>query len=278
MYRIVLTFVMYLVTVLNLTAQYTEIGPMIGGSLYYGDLSPVEFMNNFKLIRPNAGIYYQRGLNDYLALRANLIIMELEGDDNINAEKTWRYNRNLHFKNTVYEATLLLEYNWFGASFYSNRKFSPYIYTGIGFYKHNPRSYLNGDLYFLRDYGTEGQGLEGNESLYNLFQINIPGGGGLKYIFNDKFNLSVEFGFRITFTDYLDDVSHRYPDLVRLSQERGDLSVRLSNKTRNQSDVYKLSRGIRGNSWKDYFYVGSVKLGINLNELGRKRGNGCYNF
>ncbi len=276
--KIFLTFMILLFNVLNLRSQYTEIGPMIGGSIYYGDLSPADFNDNFRLIRPSAGIYFQKGLNDYISFRANFIVAELEADDNLNDENTWRFNRNLHFRNTVYEGSILLEYNILGASFYGDRKFSPYIFCGVGFYKHNPRSYLNGQLYYLRDYATEGQGLSGYDEPYKLFQMSIPVGGGVKYIINDKFNLSLELGVRGTFTDYLDDVSHRYPDLVRLAQERGDLSVRLSNKTQGLSDVYQLSGGIRGNSWRDFFYVGSLKLGINLNELGGNKGNGCYSF
>lgn len=265
-------------SVLSLRSQYNEIGPMIGGSIYQGDLSPADFNDNFKLIRPSAGIYFQKGVNDYISFRINFIVAELEADDNLNTDNIWRFNRNLHFRNTIYEGSVLFEYNLFGASFYGNRAFSPYVFLGAGFYKHNPRSYLNGELYYLRNYGTEGQGLPGYDKPYSLFQINIPVGGGIKYIINDKFNLSLEFGGRVTFTDYLDDVSVRYPDLAYLGAERGELSVRLSNKTLGTTDIYQQSNQIRGNSWRDFFYVGSLKLGINLNELGGNKGDGCYRF
>lgn len=65
------------------------------------------------------------------------------------------------------------------------------------------------DLQPLR---TEGQGMPGypESKPYNLTQINIPYGVGLRYYFSDRISVAFEAVNRKTFTDYIDDVSTNY--------------------------------------------------------------------
>ncbi len=65
----------------------------------------------------------------------------------------------------------------------------------------------------LHDWHTEGQGynLENNSSQpYSNFNIGIPVGGGLRYIYNKQLTFSAEFNYYFLLTDYIDDVSDRY--------------------------------------------------------------------
>ena len=39
-------------------------------------------------------------------------------------------------------------------------RFTPYITLGAGIFNYDPYAYLNGDKYFLRPLGTEGQGTQ----------------------------------------------------------------------------------------------------------------------
>ena len=48
---------------------------------------------------------------------------------------------------------------------------------------------------------------------YKRIQIAIPLGLGARFRINQVMDFAAEFGFRYTFTDYLDDVSGNYVDL-----------------------------------------------------------------
>ena len=82
---------------------------------------------------------------------------------------------------------------------------------------------LNGEIvgfgakYPLRDLRTEGQGTPGDTlfalgATYGPVAMCIPMGIGLKKAFNGNGGIKLEFGFRFTNTDYLDDVSGNYYD------------------------------------------------------------------
>ena len=53
---------------------------------------------------------------------------------------------------------------------------------------------------------------------YSLSQFSIPMGLGIKLSLGEKFSLSAEYGVRMTFTDYLDDVGGIYanPEILNL--------------------------------------------------------------
>jgi hypothetical protein len=47
---------------------------------------------------------------------------------------------------------------------------------------------------------------------YNLFQVAIPFGLGVRFKLNEAVDFSADPGFRYLFTDYIDDVSRNYVD------------------------------------------------------------------
>jgi hypothetical protein len=53
-----------------------------------------------------------------------------------------------------------------------------------------------------------------------LTQAAIPFGLGFQFQPMKRITIGMEFGAREAFTDYLDDVSDRYPDMPRLAAER----------------------------------------------------------
>ena len=64
------------------------------------------------------------------------------------------------------------------------------------------RQYLFGGLALFNI-----SGVPNRTEQYSTIQLAIPYGGGIKYIVNPKYYLSLEFGIRKTFFDYLDNVS-----------------------------------------------------------------------
>ncbi len=93
-------------------------------------------------------------------------------------------------------------------------RFAPYLFGGVGFFHFNPRAKYNNEWVNLRNIGTEGQGLPQypNRKKYFPVQVAIPLGIGIKYNYTRQISFSFEYGYRLTFTDYIDDVSKTYPD------------------------------------------------------------------
>ena len=110
-----------------------------------------------------------------------------------------------------------------------NHKFT-YVFGGIGIFHFNPYTYYAGSKIYLQPLGTEGQGIAiyPDRKFYSLAQFENPFGIGFKYKVSPRILVGIEFSSRLLYTDYLDDVSKKYPDQTELLKARGQLSVDLS--------------------------------------------------
>jgi hypothetical protein len=131
-----------------------------------------------------------------------------------------RYNRNLNFRSSITEIALMAEIHplfifikWEDKDVPAPR-ISPYLLGGIGYFSFNPQGKLGNTWIDLQPLSTEGQGFAEypNSKPYDLKQINIPFGMGIKYEFSPLVNLRAECVYRKLNTDYLDDCSQRYID------------------------------------------------------------------
>ncbi|MCC7231983.1 MAG: hypothetical protein IT242_03490 [Bacteroidia bacterium] len=139
--------------------------------------------------------------------------------------------RNLSFYSDINEAGVQMMYRLQNRKRgFSKRNFlSPYFFAGIAFYTFNPKRELNGEVYELQKIGTEGQYLSGPyEKPYKLSQWSVPFGAGFLLKISNHVDVGVETGFRKTFTDYLDDASHIYPDKQDLLNAQGPVALYLS--------------------------------------------------
>jgi hypothetical protein len=128
------------------------------------------------------------------------------------------------------------------------------------------------------DLNTEGQGLPGSGvKQYKRISISIPIGIGLRYKINDRFTVGLEYNFRKTFTDYIDDVSGRYYDKSKLLQYKGPVTVALADPSlrliTGATDANGDGSGAqRGNSKdKDSYMNLQVKVGYILKNKKRRR-------
>lgn len=216
----------------NTSAQHFELGASLGGSNYLGDLTPSGLWTSLGDTHPFAGVFVKYNLLGWVAFKGGVNYGQISATDAKAAFGSQRVYRNLHFRSDIYEVALTMEVNVLRyEAFNLRRPFSPYIFGGIAIFKFNPQAEFNGKWYDLQPLGTEGQGMSGYPAKYNLTQMSIPLGFGIKFTRNDLWNLSFEFGMRKTFTDYLDDVSRSYPDLAELSHSNGHLSAELSWRT-----------------------------------------------
>ncbi len=139
-------------------------------------------------------------------------VQKLRGSD---SKKGGAYkDRNLNFKSTVFDFSLAGEYTILNLN---KVRLSPYVTAGIGVMFFNPYTHdNNGKRQSLAGLGTEGQGIAGYPGYYNTAALEFPLGAGVKYRLNNNVNLALEFNYRITRTDYLDDVSTYYPNKALL--------------------------------------------------------------
>src|SRR5580765_7735529 len=161
--------------------QEGEFGVGIGAGHYFGDLNTRAHINRPKIA---ASIFFRKNFGNYIALRVGASFAQLGYSDQYNTHNTYMYSRNLSFNSKVWELTLQGDFNFFrfmpGEPEYS---FTPYITFGAGIFTYDPYAYLQGQKFFLRQLGTEGQGssLYPDRKQYGSMAISVPFGAGFKY-------------------------------------------------------------------------------------------------
>jgi opacity protein-like surface antigen len=208
-------------TTTGVNAQKFHVNVFAGMSNYTGDLQDKRFTFNQSHLALGAGVSYE--ITEKFLLNGGLMFGKVSADDKNNQRNTLR---NLNFSSKLSEAHVTGEYYFRNLYEYS---VSPYIFAGLALYHFNPYTFDSaGTQYFLKPLSTEGEGFLQGKNKYNLTQLAIPFGGGLKFALNDNVRLGVEIGMRKLFTDYLDDVSTSYVDQNLLLQNRGPKAVELA--------------------------------------------------
>lgn len=164
--------------------------------------------------------------------------------------------RNLNFSTKMFDWEASLQYNILDLNY---SWWSPYVFTGVGLYHFKPYTKdAAGDKYFLPQLSTEGQGFVPGVDKYSLTQFNVPLGIGAVYSLNEDTRLGLEVGYRMLFTDYLDDVSGVYVDQGDLLTARGPKAVELAYRGGEvHSGTYPAAGVSRGNpdNRDGYYYV-----------------------
>ena len=252
-------------------SQYFDAGIFYGVSNYQGDLTTSKFEpSEFNLA---AGAFIRYHFTPKVAIKTHFYGGSLTGSDMF----SYRRARNLHFKSTILELGIQGEYSLFDyAILDKNHVASPHFFVGLSAFYFNPHADYNGTSVELRLVGTEGQGMPGYAEPYSRLQISIPMGLGFKVAINEMTNIGAELGFRKTFTDYIDDVSGHYPDMVELYEFMGPAAYTLSYRspeydaTMSQRDPSGLKRG--NSLHKDVYMFGGVTLSINFKKGKKFRG------
>ncbi len=255
----------------------------IGTHYSYADLEMV-------LTSPSASLGYRYRINKRFASRTEFSYLQVKGDDKLTLEP-FRHNRNLNFKSNIFEFSTVVElslsfdrhgnkYHIKKTMFRRYKQYSSYYYlfVGIGGFYFNPKANYGGTWYNLHDLSTEGQGLPGSNSKpYKRISISIPIGIGLRYKLNERWTLGLEYNFRKTFTDYIDDVSSTYYDKGKLMQYKGPVAVALADPSlgliKGATDPNGNGSGAqRGNiKDKDSYMNLQLKVGYVLKNKKRRR-------
>jgi hypothetical protein len=279
-----------------------EAGINFGPTFFLGDLGGkvgkgTTFIKdlNYELTKLMKGAFITVYPNEWMGFRIAAQYTYVEGIDSIisthGVDELWRKQRNLDFKSNVWEAYGALEF--FPIQYLMRNdeeydpRFRPYVFGGIGLFHFNPKGSLrdqNGNVTWheLQPLSTEGQGFTQypDRKLYKLTQMNLPFGGGFKYIVNDKVNVGLELLYRKTFTDYMDDVSTTYidPQFFADNLPAADAAIAraISDKTIGYvtPGVTRFQPGdTRGFSQnKDAYFSFLFKLGVRFGEGGYSNG------
>ena len=255
-------------------AQSSEIGLCGGVSFYMGDLNP---KGVFSGSRPAGGVMYRYNINPRFAFKATALFGSLQGSD----AKTGDKARNLSFRSPISEISAQMEINFLRLHNEKGQNpFSPYLFVGVSLFAFNPQAEFNGKWYDLQALGTEGQGMNMedkknnimyDQKRYGLTGFSIPFGIGMRVNFLEYYCIGLEWGFRKTFTDYIDDVSGRYVDRDFLIEYRSALIADLADRTTTLTaggvpDYHKVGSA-RGNNakTKDWYSFATLSFSFKLN-------------
>ena len=210
---------------------------MLGTSSYYGDLCD-SWSDCGKTSNLALGIGVQYRWTRHIATRLDLNYMRLSADD---ADGGAHPTRNLSFKSDNFDINIIGVYDIFPyiKMFRRRHAFAPYLLGGIGLLNYNPKGEYDGTWYKLRPIETE-------QTSYSSFAFNIPFGAGIRYKFSTHLDINFEFTYHITFTDFIDDVSNKYPEVYT-----SDLQQNLSDK--RTVETTSLTRG--GSETNDSYFV-----------------------
>jgi len=257
--------ILFMLSSLSLIAQRhngrsrSELGVLLGGSYYIGDLNQYRHFYN---TQPSVGLLYRYNYHSRLSFRGNFTYGYLKASD-ADASSEINMNRNLSFESRIFELAGGVEFTYLPFFLGSERyKGTAYVIAEIGLFKMNPKTEYNDDLIELQPLGTEGQGSDlSDRKNYSLTQLCIPLGVGVKFAIGKKASFGIEYGIRKTFTDYIDDVgSGSYVDPTALSSANGPLAAELSNRSLDGNRY-----GRRGNaSTKDWYSFFGAMLTFRL--------------
>ena len=195
-----------------------------GSSNYLGDLVPASglFSVAAQTMRWNVGLQYTRHLSKYFSGNIQVSYIRIAGDDNYFSSTgafEGNYLRNLHFRNDLKELSVSAVYEPMGnAENLSKRPIlSPYLYLGVAGFTHNPvarkdPSLVPGTPSLQEWHDLQTEDIEG--AMYSLVNISIPFGFGFRYKIGAQVDLGFDFGYRVSLTDYLDDVSDIRPKVL----------------------------------------------------------------
>ena len=240
-----------------------ELGIMAGGAGYMGDLNQ---NNPVKISGFSAGIFGKRNFNQYIGVRLNYTYGQVEANDAESSNQQFR-DRNLQFKTSLSELSAIADFNLFNFKpGGGNRQFTPYLFAGAGAVIFKPTVKYDGQKYRLDRKATEGQ-----ENPYNNVALTIPYGLGLKYNYKDTWSVFSEIGYRTPMTDYIDDVSGKYPSYPLQN------NTIVGNPGLNLSDPSLAQIGVPGTQRGDFRKRDTylfVSVGISFTFVSSK----CYSF
>lgn len=256
--------IIFCISILSLSntsnAQNFHLNLFIGTSNYQGDLQDKRFTFDQSHLAGGFGLSYD--LTNHFSVSGGFTLGKVSADDKKGRNKT----RNLNFNSTISEGNFEVQYF---TTPLLDHSLTPYVFAGVAVYHFDPYTYdVSGKKYYLKPLSTEGEGFIPGVKNYNLTQLAIPFGGGVKLNLTENVNVGIELGLRKLFTDYLDDVSKVYVDGNQLLSNRGAKAVELAYRGDEVKDgvlTYPNAGQQRGSpKVKDWYYFTGITMSFRL--------------
>ncbi|GAL82841.1 hypothetical protein MYP_67 [Sporocytophaga myxococcoides] len=252
----------------NYRCKYHSI--VIGGA---GSYANGDIKSTLSTIRPGLSFGFNKRIYPRLSYEFDFLWFRLLGDDFLASDKKLEsadYLRNLHFRNDIKELSFTLRYDLLpNTDHYRKRPiYNAYVLLGGGVFYHNPKAKNDRDHWVsLRKLQTEGKS-------YSNIQFSVPAGFGFRYKLAIQWDLELEFTYRYTSTDYLDDVSRNY---INPDQLKSDQSRQMSNRSASLFGSYNGAKRdidfINNTLEEQFFYSGSGYSYSTSKAPGSKRGS-----
>ena len=179
-------------------AQNAEVGLMIGGTAYRGDIE-VRPSTVLQQTRPFAGAFYRYHASDRFAFRGQLLFGQLFADEkrySTPSVDNWRELRGVSFTTSIIELAILPEWR-----FAHIGNVDLYVFAGVSGFYFKPTVDYNEPNPVIGDKNLD------KTADYSNWSTAIPMGGGIQWLINDRNAIGLEISGRKTFTDYLDGLS-----------------------------------------------------------------------
>lgn len=183
-----IAFVVMVFLSIGMYAQQFEVGAFAGGANFVGDVGRTNYILPST---PVGGFMAKWNRSNRHAIRLTLLYAEISADDK-KSDDTRRQQRGYSFDNTIAEASLGIEFNFFEYDLSEALPQStPYVYTGITYFRADHVWLKNGRGGNLVNEGTN-------------WDFAIPMVFGYKEAMTEHIIAALEIGARYTFTDNLD--------------------------------------------------------------------------
>ncbi|WP_458627786.1 type IX secretion system protein PorG [Winogradskyella sp. PC D3.3] len=171
----------------NVEAQIYEVGVVVGGSNFIGDVGATDYISPNELA---LGVIAKWNRSPRHSYRASVIFSDLKGVDR-ESDDPRRKERDYKFNTSIVEISLGMEFTFLDFDLHTlGPKGTPYLYSGL--------TLTNHDNYY---FATNGEYTSENTSSW---AVGIPMVLGYKTKISNQFILAAEIGARYTFSDELD--------------------------------------------------------------------------
>ena len=265
-------FVFIFITIFacNLQAQKHEVGLFLGGANGITDVGRTDFINplpkSFDKGEPTIpiaiGAIYRFNLNPQQSLRLNLDYSRFIDNDKLAAED-YRYDRGAKYSQSLFEASVVFEYNFFPINAEQERGHSPYIFAGAGVFGYNHPEYkVTHQLYDGSTAPTSAQDFETLIEKSNKTNISytIPFGAGYKYKFRWNWIVAAEVGVRPTMVDDLDMAFAQPEDFSYVIEPGLETYNGISQEIQKRNDELIIGRQLGDHSNNDWYVFTGLTL------------------
>lgn len=181
MKKLGIIFLCLLMYHVGVSQKNADIGLMLGGATYMGDVNQE---TPFRSVKPAASAFYRYNFHSRLALKGSIQYARIAGDDAL-SEFDYQTLRNQQFSTDMLGASAFVEFNFLHfEQTVRHRYATPYIGAGLGF--------------MLVDFKLAANTLE---------NITIPFGLGVKIGLTERLAMGLEYTLHKTFRDDLDKIS-----------------------------------------------------------------------